>query len=70
MARLQQKKFKALGQMTRYSIIIQNNIEIQSILGPRLKNFQQNGLLENKLKNPKKPESLGLEELSTKRLVN
>ena len=50
--------------------MIQRIVEIWFTLGHKPKSFQQNGLLGNRLENPKKPEKLGLEELSIEKLVN
>ena len=49
--------------MTKHSVIIQEIVEIQSTFGQNSKNFQQNGLLGNRLENAKKLEKLGLEKL-------
>ena len=51
-------------------MIIQGIVEIQSALGQKLKNSQQNGLLENKSQNSKRPKKLGLKKLSTEKLIH
>ena len=56
--------------MTRHSMMIQGIVEIQSAFGQRPRSSQQNGLLGNKSGNSERPEKLGLEELSTEKLVD
>ena len=56
--------------MIKYSIIIQEIVGTRFALGQKPRSFQQNGLLGNRLGNSKKPKRLGLEELSTEKLVD
>ena len=56
--------------MTRHSEMIQGIVGIRSTFGQKPKSFHQNNLLENKSENSKRPEKLGLEELSTEKFVD
>ena len=50
--------------------MIQEIVGTWSALRQKPRSSQQNGLLGNRLRNSKRPEKLGLEELSTEKLVD
>ena len=56
--------------MIKHYLMIQEIVGKKSALGQKLKNFQQNGLLENISKNSEKPKILGLEKLSIEKHVD